>query len=73
MTGAEFRAARRKLGLSLSQCAEVLQLGREGTDDRWRQAGRTIRKWEAGDNEIPGPARVLMRWLAFGAKPKIPK
>lgn len=71
MTADEFREARQKLGLSLSQCAEVFQLGTPG-EDRWRRSARTIRKWEAGDNDIPGPAQVLMRWLATGRRPKLP-
>lgn len=73
MIPSEFREARQKLGLSLSQCAELLQLGRDGTADRWRKSARTIRYWESGENEIPGPAQVLMRWLAGGRKPKLPR
>lgn len=53
MTPAEFRALRRQLGLSQGGLARVLQVASD----------RTVRKWEAGERDIPGPAQVLVRLL----------
>lgn len=63
MTPQEFKRARRKLGLSTPQTAELLEIAE----------AKTIRRWEAGERDIPGPAAVLMRWLAFGQKPIVPE
>jgi DNA-binding transcriptional regulator YiaG len=60
LTSAQFKQARRALGLTLFQLGQVLD-----TDPR------TIRKWEAGDeaatsrNPNPIACRVL-HWLASG-------
>ncbi len=62
MTPSEFRAIRHSLGLSTQRLARLLEVS----------DGRTIRRWEAGDRDIPGPAKVVMRWLSTGKKPKIP-
>jgi DNA-binding transcriptional regulator YiaG len=51
MSPDEFKEARRKLGLSAQELATAL-----GVAD-----GRTVRRWEAGDRDIPGPAIVLLR------------
>ena len=56
MTPAEFKAARHKLGLSANRCAEIFRIG----------SGRTIRRWEAGTQDIPGPAQILLTLLASG-------
>lgn len=72
MTPEEFKQARRKLGLSLSQVAELLQLGNEDNPERWKEAARTIRRWEAGQRDIPGPVAVIMRWLLSGRRPSVP-
>ncbi len=56
MTPAEFKAIRRGLGLSAQAMARAV-----GVSD-----GRTIRRWEAGDRDIPGPVRVLMLLLSSG-------
>ena len=53
MTPAEFKAARHKLGFSVRRCAEELSV-----------TPRTIRRWEDGTRDIPGPAVVLIRLLA---------
>lgn len=58
----EFKEARHKLGLSAAKLAKLFQVS----------SGRTVRRWEAGDRDIPGPATVLMRWLITGQKPKLP-
>ena len=50
MTPAELKSIRHSLGLSTSGCARMLRL----------KSPRTIRKWEAGDTEIPGPAEIVL-------------
>lgn len=55
MTPTELREARRKLGLSAAALARALELGKGGD--------RTVRRWEAGEREIPGPVRVVLRML----------
>ena len=57
MTPAEFRHIRNALGLSQKALAHLLQV----------QSDRTVRRWEAGDRDIPGPVRVLMILLKNGA------
>lgn len=61
MTAAQFKEARRKLGLSAQKLADLI-----GVAD-----GRTIRRWEAGEAVIFGPVAKLMNWLAYGVKPKL--
>lgn len=57
MTPAEIKSARATLGLSQAGLARALGLA----DDR------IIRRWEAGDVAITGPARLAIRYmLAFG-------
>lgn len=53
MTPAEFREGRESLHLSQKQLASLFQVASD----------RTVRKWEAGERDIPGPARVLMLML----------
>lgn len=53
MTPAELRTARDTLGLSAEGLARVMRV----------QSGRTVRRWEAGDRDIPGPAIVLIEAL----------
>jgi len=60
MTPDEFRAGRHELGLSTNACARLFEVS----------DGRTIRRWESGERDIPGPAKVLMRWLVTGKKPR---
>ncbi len=52
MTPIELKTIRRRLGLSAQGVARLLRVS----------DGRTVRRWEAGDRDIPGPAKVLM-WL----------
>jgi len=52
----EFKRIRRELGLSQSQLADLLGVS----------AGRTIRKWEAGENDIAAPAALLVTLLDQG-------
>ena len=56
MTPTEFRRIRHALGLSAQGLARLLQVS----------DGRTVRRWEAGDRDIPGPVRVLMLILSSG-------
>ena len=65
LTPAEFRKIRNSLGLSTRRMGLMLGL-------KPKEPGRTVRRWEAGDRDIPGPAMVLMRWLATGEKPELP-
>ena len=47
MTPAELKAKRHALGLSASGLAAALKMKGKG-------AGRTVRRWEAGTQDIPG-------------------
>jgi DNA-binding transcriptional regulator YiaG len=62
VTPAEFKEARRKLGLTLSQLAGILDVD-----------PRTVRKWEAeeGTNaRPPNPvAARVMQWMLDGWRP----
>ena len=53
MTRHEFKTIRHGLGLSAQAVARLLRVS----------DGRTVRRWEAGDRDIPGPAQVVMRLL----------
>lgn len=56
MTPEQLKAARQRLGLSQNQLAKDLRLGKDG--------GRTVRRWELAEREIPGPVEVLIEeWL----------
>jgi hypothetical protein len=46
----QLRAARQVLGLSAEALAAMVRMG----------DGRTVRRWEAGENEIPGPVTVVL-------------
>jgi hypothetical protein len=49
-TPADLRAARHALGLTTNGLARVVRV----------EDGRTVRRWEAGDRDIPGPVTVLL-------------
>ena len=49
MTPAELKSARRALGLSAEGMARVMHVA----------SGRTVRRWESGTQDIPGPVVVL--------------
>jgi DNA-binding transcriptional regulator YiaG len=55
VTPAQLRNARAALGLSAAKLARALRLGAGG--------GRTVRRWEAGANPIPGPAQVAVEMM----------
>ena len=59
LTPSLLRDWRKKMGLSQEKLANVLQV----------QSGRTVRRWELGEREIPGPVKVLMNWLITDVRP----
>ena len=63
MTAQEFRDAIAKLGINQVQAARALRVD-----------PRTVRRWIAGDVEIPGPVEVLLEgWLKRGMPSDIRK
>lgn len=50
MTPADLKSARHALGLSAEKFARLVRV----------ESGRTVRRWEAGDRDIPGPVIVLV-------------
>jgi DNA-binding transcriptional regulator YiaG len=50
MTGQDLRRSRLALGLTLDEFARLVRVS----------SGRTVRKWEDGEREIPGPVTVLV-------------
>lgn len=56
MTAEEVKLARLHLGMTQSQLADAL--GLVGAD-----ATRTVRRWEAGERAIGGPAAQCLRYL----------
>jgi DNA-binding transcriptional regulator YiaG len=58
MTPEEFNRHRHGLGLSVSQVAAVLKV-----------QPRTVRRWEDGTRDVPGPVQVLILWLTTGKRP----
>jgi len=57
----EVRDARRALGLTQHELAVLLRMGGDGK--------RSVRRWEAGDREISGPASVAIEALLTGWRP----
>ena len=53
VTPAQFKAARQALGYSAEGLARALRV----------QSGRTVRRWEKGDRDIPGPAVVALAFM----------
>jgi DNA-binding transcriptional regulator YiaG len=51
MTPAELKSARHALGLSAEGFARWVGV----------ESGRTVRRWESGERDIPGPVQVLVR------------
>jgi DNA-binding transcriptional regulator YiaG len=51
MTPAELKSARKALGLTAEGFARLVHV----------ESGRTVRRWEAGDRDIPGPVIVLTK------------
>lgn len=50
MTPAELKSARQALGLSAERFAKLVHV----------ESGRTVRRWESGERDIPGPVSVLV-------------
>ncbi len=50
MTPSDLKSARHALGLSAEGFARLVRV----------ESGRTVRRWEAGDSDIPGPVAVLV-------------
>lgn len=61
MTGEEFRAARRLLGLSQREVAAWLRLASNGD--------RQVRRWEDGDQAVTGPVSLAMEAFMDGWRP----
>jgi DNA-binding transcriptional regulator YiaG len=53
MTPEELKAARRTLGLSAEGFARLVRV----------ESGRTVRRWESGERDIPGPVTVIIELL----------
>ena len=50
MTPDNLKAARHALGLSAEGFAKLVRV----------ESGRTVRRWEAGERDIPGPVQALV-------------
>jgi DNA-binding transcriptional regulator YiaG len=53
ITPEQLRAARTALCLSAEKFAQLVRV----------ESGRTVRRWEAGERDIPGPVQVLTEAL----------
>lgn len=53
MTPAELKSVRHALGLSAEGFARLVRV----------ESGRTVRRWEAGDRDIPGPVAVIVEMV----------
>jgi transcriptional regulator with XRE-family HTH domain len=53
MTPADLKSIRHSLGLSAEAMAKLVRV----------ESGRTVRRWEAGDRDIPGPVVVIAEGL----------
>lgn len=50
MTPTELKSARKALGLSAAGLARLVRVAE----------GRTVRRWESGESEVPGPVSALL-------------
>jgi DNA-binding transcriptional regulator YiaG len=57
MTPAELKSARHAIGLSAEGFARLVKV----------ESGRTVRRWEAGERDIPGPVIVLVEAILANA------
>ena len=62
MTPEDFRDARQKLGYSQGGLADLWDMG--------KGAGRTIRRWEAGETPLPGLAVFAIKAMEAGFTPE---
>jgi DNA-binding transcriptional regulator YiaG len=58
MTAAELKSARHALGLTVDGFARIVRV----------QSGRTVRRWESGERDIPGPVKVIVELLQHSAQ-----
>ena len=59
MTGDEFKQNRRVLGLSVRECAHIMNVSE-----------RVLRKWESCNRLDPNPAAArIMEWMLNGFRP----
>lgn len=61
-TKEDFSKAKSALGMTGSQLAKVLRMG--------KGADRTIRRYESGETPIPGPLSVAVEALLTGFRPE---
>lgn len=61
MSPQQLRAARREMGLTTYELAEILRMGVHGS--------RTVRRWEDGELPVTGPASVAIEALLTGWRP----
>lgn len=54
----DLKSARARLGLSVERFAAICQLG----------SARTVRRWEMGELDVPGPVRVLVNLMLRSAE-----
>ncbi len=55
MTPTELKNARNKLGLTQSGLAARMLMSKHG--------GRTVRRWEAGEIDVPGPVALCIGYM----------
>lgn len=58
MTPKQFQDTRERLGLSQAELALIFGVASD----------RTVRRWEAGERDIPGPVIVLMKLILRSAE-----
>lgn len=61
MTASELKAARKQLGMSISELAQMLRMGSGGA--------RKVQRFEAGDEPVTGPVSVAVEALISGWRP----
>ena len=64
MTPDDLRVAMALLRFSDAGLARALRLGKHGA--------KTVRRWKAGENAVPGPAEVLLGILLWLRESEIP-
>lgn len=60
ITPTELKSIRQRYGLTQSEFARILRI----------EDGRTVRRWEAGDRAISGPATILLELMDSGELPQ---
>ena len=59
MNGADAKAARKQLGLTVNELADALRLSPQN-------GGRKVRRWEAGEVPVSGPVAVAIEAMLNG-------